>query len=617
MFIEMSKFSLNDAPGVIPEVERIPELEDKVRFFHSMAPKPRKVSKIIHSPVTIEDFKNPTDQLMWELEEIRRCKEGHDGMSPKMYFYFNYAHQINVTDGKIRPNYRVAQDEFFDYIWEQQQSKEYGGVCVKRRRWGASWVFAADVLWDVLFIPFFRVGMNSKTELDSIELFRKVKFIYDNLPDFLRVKTTAGNAKMNMDFSYYIKDEKGNRIRRGNQSEIIVKAPVPTAFEGQMFGKWVCDEAGKIKDLPQMWSYTEDCLKQETTRPGVPFLFGTSGDIGKEGIGLRNMWKHADAHKLRRYFLGGWSGLMTDIYGNDMMEDAIRWIVYERKRMESLGPKLYNDFLQKYPLTIEEAFSIADTGGIGNVILINKQLQNLVENPVKEMRGIFKRTSDGLPNFVQQPATGPVIMYEPVIKGLKNGYNAGCDPADHDDVSGEASDLSLIIQRKQHGTKPPQIVMDITYRPQKVNEFFEQAIMALEYYNKTKVLIERNRMAMIAYFQDRGYKYLLSSSPRGVTSLINGRPANTIGVTTNEAVKQYIEAIVAEYIEDYWDVIPSEELLKQCLRWGAENTDMVMAWGMCLMQAKEDVQKTTQSNKQIDQLRMPVYKQENGIIVRY
>jgi hypothetical protein len=122
---------------------------------------------------------------------------------------------------------------------------------------------------------------------------------------------------------------------------------------------------------------------------------------------------------------------------------------------------------------------------------------------------------------------------------------------------------------------------------------------------------------MIAYFQDKGFKHLLSTSPRGIMTLINGRPANTIGVNTNEAVKDYIEAVVGEEIEEYYEYIQSEELLMQCLRWGAENTDMVMAWGMCLMQAKEDLQKTTVQSGKMDQLRMSQYKVVNGVIKRF
>lgn len=612
----MAKKNFDDLPGIIPLSERNDELEERVKYFLTIAPQPGRVSNIIHTRNLIENFKNPTDQLMWELEEIRRCRQGYAGMSPKMYFYFHYCAMINITEGKIFPTYRVAQDDWFDHIQTQQNSKKYGVICVKRRRVGASWMEAADVLHDVLFTRYFRVGMNSKSEIDSIELFKKVKFIYDNLPEFLRVNTTAGNAKMHMDFSYYVKDDKGNRIRKGNQSEIIVRAPVPTAFEGQLFGKWICDEAGKIKELPQLWSYSEDCLREETTRPGTPVLFGTSGDIGKEGFGLRTMWKHADTYNLKKYFLAGWHGLMIDKFGNDMTEDAIRWIVYERKSRESLGPRAYNDFIQKYPLTIEEAFSIADGGGLGNIIKINSRLQSIAEDPPVEKRGKFEITTSGEIVFRQMPGKGAVIMYEDRITGIKNGYNAGCDPADHDDVSNEASDLSLLIRRKQHGTKPPQIVLDYTDRPSNISDYFNQSLLALQYYNNTKVLIERNRYSMIKYFDEKGFKHLMSTSPNSIMTLINGRPSNTLGVTVTEAVKDYIEAIVAEEIEEYWEYIPSEELLKECRRWGAENTDRVMAFGMCLMQAKEDLQKTTTLGLRHDTLRMPKYVEVNGVIRR-
>jgi hypothetical protein len=52
-----------------------------------------------------------------------------------------------------------------------------------------------------------------------------------------------------MDFSYYKKDEKGNRIKKGVQSNIICVPPTDTAFEGWMLNKWVCDEGGKIPNL--------------------------------------------------------------------------------------------------------------------------------------------------------------------------------------------------------------------------------------------------------------------------------------------------------------------------------------------------------------------------------
>ena len=604
----------SDSAVIIPVNERKKELEKQVQYYLSLAGDEIKTN-VMHRRSKLENFKDPVEQIMWEKEEIRRCKYGHNGMSGKMYFYFHYGNIMNLSGGKIHPDFRVADQKWFNELTDAQQSREWGIVCAKRRRVGMSWKESADVLHDVLFNTYYKVGMNSKSERDSIELFKKVKFMYDNLPSFLRVRTTASNTKMYMDFSYYVRDDNGNRIKKGNNSDITVVSPTPSAFEGMMLNKWVCDEAGKIEHLPSMWSYTIECLMEETERVGIPIIFGTSGEVGREGAGLMNMWKNSDIYRLRRFFFAGWNGLVTDMYGNDMVEDAIRWIVYERDRLKGLSAKEYNDFLQKYPLTVDEAFSIASAGGVGNIININKQLSNLRESPVKKVEGKFKLDTGG--EIIWTPQRGAKgIMYENRIIDTKNLYNAGADPADHDDAYNEASDLSLVIRRKQIGTKPPQIVFTYTDRPQKVKDFYNQALLALLYYNKTKVLIERNRYNMISYFDDMGYKYLLSTTPQGITKMVNGR-LNVIGIHMNEAVKEYMEGLITEEIDEYYEYIPSEKLLMECIEYGSKNTDLLMAWGICLIQAKEDRIKVKRSNEISNKLRMSTYKRLNsGVIVR-
>jgi hypothetical protein len=602
-----------EIPSIIPENERIPALEKEVRYYVSLAPKPKKISTTRHSKTKIETFKDPRDTLSWQLEEIRRCRQGYGGMSGKMYFYFNYCPIINLEEGMIDVEYRVADDDWFEEISSLERG--WGLVCVKRRRVGASWKEAADALHDAAFNRFYHIGMNSKTETDSQLLFIKVKFIYDNLPQFLRVRTTAGNTKDTMNFAYYSKDEEGNKIKRGNQSVIKVVAPVVTAFEGWMLNKWICDEAGKQKDLNQMYTYTVDTMMQETQRVGIPIIFGTSGDIGKEGAGLRKMWKDADVYRLKRFFFAGWNGLIVDQYGNDLVEDGIRWILYERHRMESLSAKEYSDFVQKYPLTTAEAFSMPSTGGLGDHIKINEQLNSLRENPPKVMTGSFKLNSSQEVEFVQSP-TGIVKMYEPRIEGVKNIWNAGCDPSDHDDVTNEASDLSLIIRRKNYGGMPPQIVLDYTDRPRMAADFYNQALLALLYYNGTKVLIERNRYRMISHFEERGWKHLLSTTPQGIARLVGGR-VNTIGLHMNEQTKEYMESLIEEEIDNYHEYIPSEELLMELKKYGAENTDRVMAWGICLIQAMEEFRIKPKETTKQSQFVLPKYqKTPSGKIIR-
>ena len=87
-------------------------------------------------------------------------------------------------------------------------------------------MIVSDVLQDCITTPFFRVGMNSKTERDSVELFKKFKLAYDHLPAWLKPASSAGNTRTSMTFGYREKDINGNWQLRGTRSSIEVVAPV-------------------------------------------------------------------------------------------------------------------------------------------------------------------------------------------------------------------------------------------------------------------------------------------------------------------------------------------------------------------------------------------------------
>lgn len=349
-------------------------------------------------------------------------------MSGKMYFWYNYVKLQDVEFGLSRPDFRVCQQYWFDEIQKAQDSREWGLIGVKRRRIGASWLETADVLHDAITRPGVKLGMTSKSETDAVELFKKVKFIYDNLPEWLRPTTSSGNSRMHMDFSYREKDSKGNWVKRGTRSEIVVRAPTDTAFEGYGLAKFIADEIGKYP-VRQLFSYTEPAMMKGTRRVGTPILFGTAGDITKEGADFKAMFDAADTYKLRQFFFGGWMGLdgLVDEYGNDMVEEAVRWVIYERFRKESLGIKEYTDFIQQFPLTVQEAFTSNETYGVGNQFKISKQLDVLTAKPPFKKHGYFRLDANQQPVFV--PAgLGPCIIYEEPDPAMQDLYIGGCLP---------------------------------------------------------------------------------------------------------------------------------------------------------------------------------------------
>jgi hypothetical protein len=602
----------DDKFRVIPKIEYVPEWEAEVaRYMIVGGSLPHNTT--LHKHLDIPRDLDKNRFKIWATEEIRRCREGHNGMVGKMYFFYHYCY-IQGQKKKIRPNYRVIDAEWFKFIEACQKSNEWGIICVKRRRVGASWKEAADVLHDCLFNTNFNVGMNSKSERDSISLFNKVKFLYENLPAFLRVPTTKSNTKTFLDFSYTVKDAQGNKTTKGNLSTILAVAPTDNAYEGQMLAKWICDEAGKIKNLATLWQYTEDCLMQETRRVGMPVIFGTAGDIGAEGRDLEYMWRNAHQYKLKKFFFSGWMGLNCDQYGNDDKEECIRWIVYERHRREGLRVEELNTFIQKYPLTVPEAFTVTTSAGVGNVIKIKAQQHSLREDPPKSGKGRFKLSPNGKVSWVPD-SQGKCIIYEHPQENIESLYVGGADPADHNDTFDEVSDLCLYIMKRRQGTEPPRIVLEYLDRPGDVTEFYEQALMASLYYNKAKLLIERNRYGMINFFEKSEYKYLLARTPKGIVR-VNGGKTMTYGVQMTPANKAYLKELIAKYVEDDYEFIPSYELLEEFMYFGARNTDRAMAFGIALMCLEDYNTPIFTSKQKLSKVPHFSYRKVNGRIIR-
>lgn len=567
-----------DKVVVIPENQRDSEVEAMVKYYMDTTPNLPLNEKLPERLIT-PDFDSPSERRNWQVEQIKRCKNGYNGITGKMYFFYNFVFMKDLVKGKIRPEFRVCDNEWFKLIEQvQNESNGWGIVCVKRRRVGASWKEAADVVHDMIFRKYYHVGVNSKSDNDSVHLFRKMMFIYENLPAFMKANVGTKNG-MKVEYFIWGKDEAGNKIRKGNQNELTVVAPTDSAYEGLMLHKWVCDEAGKIDNLRQIWSYTEECLMQEMVRVGVPILFGTSGDISKDGMGLAEKWENSEIYKLHRFFFAGWMGLAVDEYGNDRKEECIRWLLYERKKREKLDKKQYIDFIQKYPLTPDEAFSKYSLSGLGDPVLINAQLTDLKKNPPFEKRGRFRFDEEFNVRFIPEKF-GPIIIYED--PNPLDSYIGGVDPADHDDATNDTSDLSTHIFKEGDGLEPDKIVCEYVDRPKNLSEYYNQVIALCMYYNKCRLLIENNRYRMISHMDNLGYKNLLYYTPPAITRLIKSRPS-TLGIKMTRDVKEFMEGAIEDYLMDFTEYIPSKDLLIELLEYGSRNTDRVMSFGISLM----------------------------------
>lgn len=611
----MSKKS--ELPGIIPLNEYQEALEADVRFHTARilaGGVPKTTKKYTH--VEYPDFGNDQRaRLDWEMVEIDRCRNGYDNLPGKFYYYFNHCKIDHKSRGSIRPDFRTVDVEWFKMVEHCQKSQKYGMVSVKRRQIGASLKAAADILHDCTFNKHFKVGMNSKSEEDSRGMFENVKMIHQELPDFLRPVATASNRRDKMVFARKGKDVMGNPRMEGTQSSIISVAPTIAAHAGKRYRKLVMDESGEVVDLIPMWSKSEPCITQDAVRTGTPLIFGTVGEISKAGKGLMEMWKNHKAYDLLQFGIWGYNAMFCDEYGNDLVEEGVRYIIYKRFQLESAAKRTRDEFFQMFPLNENDAFLNVNVCGVGNPKLISDQYLRLKDNPPQKSVGSMRRNLDGSVDFVPNP-NGKIVVYDRPDPTRKNGYVAGADPADHDDLVKErdVSNLALAIVAKPYGGEPPKLVLEFVSRPAKLDDWFREAALCLQWYNNTKVLAEDNRARMINYFKEH-FPNLLAMTPKSVAS-VRGGVELKYGIKMTAERKELMRGLIEDNVDNYHEFIPSLRLLEEFKEFGSEHgsDDFAVAYGWSLFLLQSDKRPAQNSTQETSNIPQVTFKKIGGVI---
>ena len=558
----------------------------------------------------------------WEMNEIHKCIHGDGDIPGKYYYYLNHTFIKSKVKGKIRPEFRTTDLEWFKFLEEVENTVGEGIVCIKRRQVGLTTKTSAHMTYNATFHRDWDIGMNSKTEADSRNFFSRVKYCYRNQSDFLRAKTSTDRRDA-LVFVEYGKDAFGNRIVTGGTgSSIISVSPQPTAHAGNSYRELIVDEAGEIIDLDALIANAEDCIIQDGVRHGNMILFGTMGETDKAGKHLKMFWKDHKVHNLRRFAFWGYNEMIMDEFGNDDILESVRAILYRRKKLETSSPKIYNKFRQKYPLDEQDAFLSVNGHGVGNPLIIGQQQINLMTKPPEKREGWMKMV-DTTPHFEPRPG-GEVVIFE-LPQNIKDGYTATLDPAEDDYVnkSKDSSDLGFTIVARPFGLMPHRLVARYCHRPQKLEDAYRQIAMMLMIY-KTKLHIEMNKGGWRAYdWFSLHFPELLALGVKAANNLRSGVELKH-GVKMNTDKKLQMEGLLNQYIDNYclpmpdieYAGIPDEKLLEQFGVFGADGQDDDLAvsfgWNLIIQQADKKV-----AQRAIEgQNNAPTYRLErvNGVL---
>lgn len=134
-------------------------------------------------------------------------------------------------------------------------------IILKSRQLGISWLVAGYALWLCLFFSHRNVLMISIKDETAKELLRKVRYLYDNLPPFLKRELITSN-KSKMEFSNYS----------------IIKS-VPTSEEAgrsEALSLLIIDEAAYVRWIDKIWAAAYPTL----STGGAAILLSTPNGLG-------------------------------------------------------------------------------------------------------------------------------------------------------------------------------------------------------------------------------------------------------------------------------------------------------------------------------------------------
>lgn len=392
-------------------------------------------------------------ELLWRESEWRKCAKS------SVYFTSNYGTMWTKEGGAP-----------IDWeLWECQKDaltqweKTRLSIILKTRQLGMSWTVCAYALWKILFTDNAHCYMQSIGRIEVAEQTARIKFIYNNLPDWMRQRVEMGGRG---------RKDNDSLTEFANGSALHAVATTKRAGHGAAPTLYILDEFARNEHAVMGWR----AVKPSLAARGQVIVISTANGKGNK---YHDLWVDATA---------GRSQIVPIFYPATAHPDYTPEFL-AREKEDYAGDEV--GYYEAYPMTPDEAFMSSSRCPFDSV-RIEEHLRYIAENKISPEIGRLDYDPQGRVVFIPDKAGAYQIWKHPLVgqtdedgrKQPRHYYAIGADVAEGL-VDGDFSvaividdDTGEIAGMYRHKVKP--------------EHYGNQLKMLGEYYGTAMIAVEVN-----------------------------------------------------------------------------------------------------------------------------
>ena len=556
------------------QLPRNPTGESKILF--SEYPKKEQYWRRIKPPdITKENVDSYTDFI---LEEFRRRREGvffkNNGetfyLTGNHYFALQWCkiYDIKKPNGENYMDFRESQMNFYYHMQACLiDPRCLGQLFVKSRRQGYSYMVMTCMINEATSVCNSMYGMTSKTEDDAVGIFKKMAYMFKNLPFYFKpVVRGSEDSRKEIEFGKPLDRSKETKKSGITTDEDYLntimdyRATTEGAYDSTQLKFYFSDEFAKwTKDYVKHFRQITPTMMPGGRIVGKAFLGST---IGKEGLfNAKSMYYSSDVLKrntktgmtdtgLYSYFIPAqenYEGFIDNygkcwtttpitktynIFGKKITIGSNEYLDAKEESAKAQSQVAYEQQKRDFPRNVEDAFRSTDDICVFNKSKIYEQLTYNERLPQSSLYSVGNfewkdGKEDGEVVFRPNPYGRFKVAWMPSsfdeTMHLQNGVRevngkfyplnkelgvAGCDPFS---LGGKKSDGSRgAIHGLTHKITPDGVPRNKFLFEYNMHEsdtvFFEDVIKVIRFYG-IPILVEHNRIDLLRHMYNRGYRY--------------------------------------------------------------------------------------------------------------